>query len=300
MEKVKNYWLDFFQREDCADDWWDRKGKLWEKQNGKIIRIQGKGDCYRSFVHDNKKYEDYLLHLSFLIKQKGHFHLEEQVTAYRLEMENGEVIHHEEIRIEDTSGDKQPQMMKETEQMDRQDFNYNRREAVRYAERWWNSYNPDFRIFDDDCTNYISQCLLHGGAPMRGAPVRDRGWWYQSDNWSFSWSVAHSLRWYLSGSTQGLKGREVQNPEELLLGDVICYDFQGDGRWDHNTIVVNRDANGMPLVNAHTNNSRNRYWTYEDSAAWTPNIQYKFFRIGEQWYNGKVDYITNKNINNCL
>ncbi len=61
---------------------------------------------------------------------------------------------------------------------------------------------------------------------------------------------------------------------------VICYDFEGDNRWDHNTIVVAKDANGMPLVNAHTNNSRLRYWTYEDSAAWTPNIQYKFFQIG--------------------
>lgn len=115
---------------------------------------------------------------------------------------------------------------------------------------------------------------------MRGAPNREHGWWYDGSDWSFSWSVAHSLRWYLSGSETGLKGEELETPEELLPGDVICYDFQGDGRWDHTTIVVDKDAYGAPLVNAHTNNSRNRYWTYEDSAAWTPDIQYKFFRIG--------------------
>lgn len=116
---------------------------------------------------------------------------------------------------------------------------------------------------------------------MRGAPNRNQGWWYQHDNWSYSWAVAHSLRWYLSGSTQGLKGREVSSPQELSPGDVICYDFQGDGRWDHQTIVVTKDAQGMPLVNAHTDHSRHRYWSYEDSTAWTPNIQYKFFRIGD-------------------
>ncbi|WP_245183599.1 amidase domain-containing protein [Lentibacillus salicampi] len=54
-----------------------------------------------------------------------------------------------------------------------------------------------------DCTNYVSQCMRAGGAPDRGS-----GWWYQEDNWSYSWAVAHSMRWYLSGSTSGLKGEE--------------------------------------------------------------------------------------------
>lgn len=89
--------------------------------------------------------------------------------------------------------------------------------------------------------------------------------------------MAHSFRWYLSGSERGIRGIEVEQPEELNPGDVICYDFDGDGAWNHTTIVVAKDADNMPLVNAHTNNSRNRYWSYEDSAAWTPEIQYKFF-----------------------
>ena len=40
---------------------------------------------------------------------------------------------------------------------------------------------------------------------------------------------------------------------------------------------------GMPLVNAHTYNSRMRYWAYEDSSAYTPNIKYKFFTIVDGW-----------------
>lgn|SRR5699024_6913013 len=156
---------------------------------------------------------------------------------------------------------------------------YDRNLAVNYAETWWNSYHPDFPQFDVDCTNFISQCLLAGGAPMRGAPVRDQGWWYENNNWSFSWSVAHSMYWYFKTSTAGLQATEVGTAKELYPGDVICYDFQGDNRWDHTTIVVGYDYGGNPLVNAHTDNSRHRYWTYTDSAAWTPNIRYGFFHI---------------------
>ena len=114
---------------------------------------------------------------------------------------------------------------------------------------------------------------------MTGYPNRATGWWYQGGNWSFSWSVAHSLRWHLSGSKDGLRGEERQSAKELEPGDVICYDFDGDGRWQHSTIVVAKDANGEPLVNAQSSNSRMRYWSYEDSTAWTPQITYKFFHI---------------------
>lgn len=116
---------------------------------------------------------------------------------------------------------------------------------------------------------------------MRGEPVREEGWWYTDGNWSFSWSVSHSLRWYLSGSKQGLTANEVESAKELMPGDIICYDFTGDGKWDHTTIVVAKDKEDMPLVNAHTDNSKNRYWTYEDSPAWTKQTKYTFFRIGE-------------------
>ena len=114
---------------------------------------------------------------------------------------------------------------------------------------------------------------------MRGYPNRGSGWWMQNNNWSYSWSVAHSLKNYLANSTTGLRAKEVSSARELKLGDVICYDFEGDGRYNHNTIVTAKDANGEPLVNAHTYNSRNRYWAYEDSTAYTPNIRYTFFTI---------------------
>ncbi|MFC2947897.1 amidase domain-containing protein [Virgibacillus sediminis] len=280
METIKEEWLRFFEGDRDGHSWWSRKKALWRERNAEIVRIMGCGQEYREFRYDGKRFVRYLLHLSFVIKQKEHFHMEELVIPYEFRLKNGQVTDHREVPKPPQSEKKLDMLLRGEEDAGDYRFSYDRLAAVQYAERWWNSYNPAYRKFDVDCTNYVSQCMRAGGAPMHGQPVRDRGWWYSGDNWSYSWAVAHSLRWYLSGSTKGLQGREVENAEELIPGDVICYDFQGDGRWDHNTIVVAKDAYGMPLVNAHTDNSRNRYWSYEDSAAWTPEISYKFFRIG--------------------
>lgn len=156
---------------------------------------------------------------------------------------------------------------------------YDRTRAVAYANEWWDKFHPDFPMFRVNCTNFVSQCLFAGGAPMRGAPNREDGWWYNGENWSFSWSVAHSLYWYLKTSETGLRAREVTTAKELYPGDIICYDFQGDHRWDHTTIVVGFDQTGEPVVNAHTDHSYHRFWTYHDSSAWTDKITYSFFHI---------------------
>ncbi|WP_188456716.1 amidase domain-containing protein [Virgibacillus oceani] len=281
MNKLTDWWLDFFQSERNESEWWERKKELCNERGIEITRIKGNGHVYQELRYDNISTYQYLLHLSLLMKQKDQFYVEEQVIPIQFRLENGKITDHIEVKLPDIADKKGVFTPNEPRNKDESRFSYDRLAAVKYAERWWNSYNPAFRKFEVDCTNYISQCLYAGGAPMRGAPNRGNGWWYQGDNWSYSWAVAHSLRWYLSGSTQGLKGKEMQEASDLIPGDVICYDFEGDGRWNHNTIVVAKDAYGMPLVNAHTYNSRNRYWSYEDSTAYTPNIQYKFFRIGE-------------------
>lgn len=156
--------------------------------------------------------------------------------------------------------------------------NYNREAAVAYANQWWNRANPAYPYFEVDCTNFVSQCLRTGGATMWGAPNRSTGWWIQGENWSFSWSVAHSMRWYFETSKQGLRAQRVTSPAQLMLGDIILYDFTGDGRVDHSTIVTNIQ-NGVPYVNAHTSDSINRHYAYTDSTAYTRAIQYYYFHI---------------------
>ncbi|MDN8593504.1 hypothetical protein B2I21_18960 [Chryseobacterium mucoviscidosis] len=165
---------------------------------------------------------------------------------------------------------------------------YRRDLAVAYADRWWNAGNPAYEEFDVDCTNYVSQCLFAGGAPIHYTGKREAGWWYKgyvngAEMWSYSWAVSNSLERYLSGSSWGLSATEVERPEQLMLGDVILYDWDGDGRFQHSTVVTAFDAGGMPLVNAHTVSSRHRFWDYRDSYAWNERTVYRLFHIADEF-----------------
>ncbi len=163
---------------------------------------------------------------------------------------------------------------------------YDRMKAKAYADRWWNSRNPAFPSFPVDCTNFISQCLFAGGAPMNYTNNRSQGWWMRADyrpggpeTWSYSWAVAHSLHWYLRTAQSGLRGELQAAANALQIGDVIQYDWNGDGRFTHSTMVTAFNAVGEPLVNAHTNNSYQRLWSYRDSPAWSAATRYAFFAI---------------------
>lgn len=161
---------------------------------------------------------------------------------------------------------------------------YDRTKAVEYANQWWDGYNPKFVRFDDDCTNFISQCILAGGAPMS---FGKNGWWYKEngdkrDTYSDSWIFAHLLRKYLMENKAGITTTEVNAPNFLTIGDIICYDFDGDDKWQHNTIVTGIDFDGTPVVNAHTYGSQYRHWAYQDSPLWNPKINYTFLHINDE------------------
>ncbi|MFD1414658.1 amidase domain-containing protein [Oceanobacillus jeddahense] len=281
MGDIQTYWQHFFSGTKENQDWWHKKKELCKRREAQIVKVKGRGLVLSKQSYDTIRSTKYAVHFVYLMKHGDLFYTEEQVIPYQLVKKSNEENRHQYIEKPSVESGNNliPVFKQENNKDNHRETEYNRLEAVKYAERWWNSYNPEYLRFEDDCTNYISQCVRAGGGPMWGEPVRERGWWYGNDSWSFSWSVAHSFRWYLSGSERGIRGIEVETPEELNPGDVICYDFNGDGAWNHTTIVVRKDAENMPLVNAHTDNSRNRYWSYEDSTAWTPEIKYKFFRI---------------------
>ncbi len=258
----------------------EKKQATLAKRSAEIVKVKAAGKIIEKSSEDEFQTIKYQTHYQYLIKQKEKLYMEEEIEERLAKFYKQALVMDEEIMpaLDHVSyqDDKIPAL---EDQDERLSYQYNRLKAVQYAERWWNTYNPAYKKFENDCTNFISQCLHAGGAPMRGYPNRVSGWWLQNNNWSYSWAIANSLRLYLPNSKGGLRAREVSSPEQLLLGDVICYDFEGDGRFNHNTIVTGKDADGMPLVNAHTYNSRMRYWAYEDSSAYTPNIKYRFYSI---------------------
>ncbi|WP_223700955.1 amidase domain-containing protein [Sutcliffiella deserti] len=267
-------------REMMNNDTVFKKQRMHQKRGAEIVKCSASGKIISMKSDGGNEAAVYEVYIGYLIKHGNKLYLEEEADQRYLLWAGEDVV--EDYSLNDEGGHEQGFSITPMEEVaeDRNlRFTYNRLEAVRYAEQWWDSYNPKYRKFDVDCTNFISQCLHEGGAPMVGHPNKSSGWWMKGNSWSYTWSVAHALRWYLPSAKAGVKGKEVQSAELLMPGDVICYDFQGDGRFDHNTIVVAKDADGQPLVNAHTYNSRMRYWAYEDSTAYTPKIKYKFFHI---------------------
>ncbi|MHC0038573.1 amidase domain-containing protein [Pseudoneobacillus sp. C159] len=253
------------------------------KRSTEIVKAKATGKIFQKETNEDMMQVTYQVHFQYLMKQKNHLYLEEEIELRKAEFFKGTLVRDEEIKqsLSQLANDHREHTSPSNEDFDKRvPYRYDRLRAVQYAETWWNDYNPAFRKFpENDCTNFISQCLYAGGAPMRGYPNRGSGWWYRNNNYSWSWGIANTFKNYLSNSTTGLRTMEVSRPDQLILGDVICYDFEGDGRFNHNTIVTGRDYYGMPLVNAHTTNSRLRYWSYTDSTAYTPNIKYKFFTI---------------------
>ncbi|WP_409343001.1 amidase domain-containing protein [Paenibacillus sp. MBLB4367] len=164
---------------------------------------------------------------------------------------------------------------------------YDREKVRQYADTWWNGANPQYEHFEVDCSSFVSQCIFAGGAPMNYTGKRGLGWWYRGkfgyqELWSYSWAVANSLARYLgSKSRVGLSAEAVDSPRELELGDVVSYSWEG-GPYQHSTIVTAFDGEGMPLVNAHTVDSRHRYWDYRDSYAWTEQTKYSFYHIADR------------------
>ena len=161
---------------------------------------------------------------------------------------------------------------------------YDRIRAYRYAERWWNARNPQYQDMGVDCTNFTSQVMAAGGLSQHATGRQDSGWWYRAaarPAWSYSWAVANAFAHYLQRRDNRVRAVLVQNPRELKLGDVICYDWQGNGAYNHSTVVTAHDAAGDPLVNAHTVNSHKRYFSYEDSYAWTEHTRYLFVHFAD-------------------
>jgi hypothetical protein len=117
-----------------------------------------------------------------------------------------------------------------------------------------------------DCTNFTSQCLLNGGFFM---DFRQTGqateWWYRrigsdkfdsnhDDWWSCTWSLAETQFQYLRAN-HGRAADLLANPRlarRLSLGDLIYYDWDGDGTFDHGAIVTYRNRNRVPYVTFRT------------------------------------------------
>jgi hypothetical protein len=152
---------------------------------------------------------------------------------------------------------------------------YNSSAAVGYALQWAMGRNlamyADFEANGGggDCTNFVSQCIHAGGAPM------DRSgsllWYYSNTNYAAggyvsTWTYTPDLHYYLinnySGRGEGPMGT-LTNLGNVTTGDVVQFK-NANGVWHHSMIVTevrytptSSGVSRFVYVSGHTTNRRN-------------------------------------------
>ncbi|MBX3038790.1 MAG: amidase domain-containing protein [Anaerolineales bacterium] len=164
---------------------------------------------------------------------------------------------------------------------------YNRDAAVDYALKHANNYNLEYYPTYDgeggDCTNFVSQSIYEGGnasmfipSPLPAPSPNGQSGWYllnegqRASAWNdvgafYTFVTSESfleagpgVEWYGEGP-QGY----LVDINQIMKGDVIQYEDNGDSTWDHAVIVVDI-VNGVPQVASHSDDfDKTPYTTFD-------------------------------------
>ena len=162
--------------------------------------------------------------------------------------------------------------------------------AVSYALTNWNQRNQDYYDYGSggDCTNFTSQCLVEAGFNMDDewhSNKRERQWHaFLSEainyKYAYSWDVTKAWRSapdqysYLknAGYTEGeIICYSTSNltmllepcshnglaPRSIMPGDLMYFDWSGDGQIDHSSIITEIDGNEIYLT-YHSTDRKNK------------------------------------------
>ncbi|MCP4746199.1 MAG: amidase domain-containing protein [Desulfobacteraceae bacterium] len=140
---------------------------------------------------------------------------------------------------------------------------YDRSDAVSYAHTWAHGRNSaygDFSSMGGDCTNFCSQVIRAGGAPM------DSGgsyiWYYYGySNRAPSWTGVNQLYSYLAGNSYTGPVGSLTSTSGVQTGDIIQLDFDGDNSYDHSVVVVYKSGSYIKIA-AHTTDRDNYPLSY--------------------------------------
>lgn len=134
---------------------------------------------------------------------------------------------------------------------------FDREKMKVYQENNWNIRPLRWGNFNDmggDCTNYASQVIYAGGAPMNKGKYL-QWYYYNYNNRSPSWTSSETLYYFLTNNNStGPQGTVVSSTDDLLIGDLIQLDIDGDGKFDHTAVVYNPVGylKTLPTITAHS------------------------------------------------
>ena len=134
---------------------------------------------------------------------------------------------------------------------------FNRFAARDYATKYALKGNSAYPPFDNDCTSFVSQCMLTGGWTMIGGSVWDRKdddvWWWGKSSWSkasYTWGGAHNFSKFLTAVGRGKSCKRA----DLEVGDVV--QISKNGHVFHSMVVT--ETGSSIKLSYHTTNTLNK------------------------------------------
>lgn len=129
-------------------------------------------------------------------------------------------------------------------------YTYNVSNAIAYADKYCINYNSSYNSYKGrggDCANFVSQCLYAGGFKQ------DSEWYKHSVAWiNVMKQIAHFKAYgtFLNATNSN-----------LIKGNPIYFDWNGDSTYDHATICVGRNNSGIAILDSHTKDLYHATWT---------------------------------------
>lgn len=118
---------------------------------------------------------------------------------------------------------------------------------LEYAFAHWNNYNVaaygDFNAWGGDCINFVSQTLVARG----WVPTED---WFNNaqEEWGSAFVHVPSFdEWLSSHPEYGAVRLGIADRDQAKIGDVVMFDWEGDGSLDHAQVVSD-----VAVVNGET------------------------------------------------
>ena len=173
---------------------------------------------------------------------------------------------------------------------------YNGSAAAAAADKYYNGREePGFTGIADDCQNFVSQSLWAGRLKMVGdwPHTDDLYWWYERyvGNHNNAWTASQNFENYLSlnpndlyeGTWGPAQARMPYTPDTVTTGDVIFYDWDGDGHIDHTAIQTGygptRDGLNGNYIDQHTPARLHTFWSGITYNTHFRQTKYTFFHI---------------------
>jgi hypothetical protein len=153
---------------------------------------------------------------------------------------------------------------------------------LEYAFRYWDDYNTvffgDFNAWGGDCMNFVSQTLLARG----WAPTED---WFNlaQEDWAPAFVHVPSFdEWLSSHPEYGAQRRGLGRIDDVKIGDIVVFDWDGDGSLDHAQVVSStRVVDGETEVLMVGHNVDSTYRSIDDALEeqGTPKATVHFWSI---------------------